>query len=109
MNNLFTEEEASRPVTYGELAIILEQVYKSIIEGKEDISVATMESVTKIMDTLIDKLKELEYKRVRDVRYFVNLLSIVNHLDKDSMFENYKNWCAEYDKLNKSEGREVTK
>lgn len=106
MDNLFTEEEASRPVTYEELAVILEQMVQTLINGNTEAYKAWLKPINTTTDNLIDAIKDINYKRVRDLKYFINLLSVVCHLDKNAVFDNYNKWCEEFDKLNKPEQEE---
>ena len=103
MQNIFTQEEASTPVTFRDLGIFAEEILPQLAEAVIKSDEATFNGVSKLIDILVDKINEIEYKRIRDVWFFTELLSQTSNLSRESLRENYKKYCDEFDKLNKKE------
>jgi hypothetical protein len=105
MDNVFTPEEANMPVTYGELAVVLETLVKEIAKNttqySDDAEDYTLKAISKLMDSIIEMRDNIEYKRIRDVHFMIGLLAQVNYLNKDVLLKEYPHWCEEFDKLNK--------
>lgn len=99
MNNILTPEESAQFVTYGDLMKIMEELGQAMqkLEEYRD------EDMMKSLETVFDAITDIEYKRVRDVRFFISMLAQMNHTSYDKWVGRYNNWCEEYDKLNKGE------
>ena len=93
MNNILTSEESAQVVTYGELAEILRETCKMIVDIENQQDKDAAETLEKIMSVLAD----MEYKRVRDVRFCMKLISDYGYLSYDKLLERYNKWCEEYD------------
>lgn len=106
MDNLFTEEETSRPVTYGELAVILEKVVQTWINSDNETYEESLKLIGATTDALIDAIKDFNYKRMRDVRFFFCLLSDLGYGTLEHLYNYYSKWCEDYDKLNQSQQEE---
>lgn len=59
------------PVTYGELMKIFECL-TSMIETSSD---SQHESLITVVNLISDSIKNAEYKRIRDVKFFLSMLS----------------------------------
>lgn len=96
----FTEEEAKTLVTFGDLNILMDAFFTKWIEDKsgED------ERRNLLFEEIIKALEDLSYKRVRDVKFFINVLSSIGYGPQDRLEEYYTKYCAEFDRLNKKDG-----
>ena len=103
MQNILTPEEASTPVTFRDLGIFAEEILPQLAEAVIKSDEATFNGVSKLIDILVDKINEIEYKRIRDVWFFTELLSQTSNLSRESLREHYAKYCDEFDRLNKVE------
>jgi hypothetical protein len=105
MDNIFTPEEANKPVTFGDLLTILNSIVndlgKNSIDYTDTLQEHTFEIINKLTDHLVEIRNDAEYKRIRDMNFVLNLISQVGHYDKDLLCKNYHTWCEEFDRLNK--------
>lgn len=106
---ILTEEESSRPVTWGEVKILLEAMFKTIAEHKEREDNSICDSVEGIVDVLVDKIKDIQYKQVRDEKFFIYMLSGLGCGSIKYLTEYYVTWCEEFDKLNKGVSKDAGK
>lgn len=113
MENMFTPEEANTPVTYGELATILQmaanEIAKNSVNVVDTLQDDTFKVIEKLTDSMVQIRDDADYKRQRDLRFMINLVSQIGHYDKDVIYANYKRWCEEFDKLNKPQKDEENK
>ena len=103
MQNILTQEEASTPVTFRDLGIFAEEILPQLAEAIIQSDEATFNGVSKLIDILVDKINEIEYKRIRDVWFFTEFLSQTLNFSRESLYENYTKYCDEFDRLNKKE------
>ena len=96
-------EMMNTPVTYGDLVKIFECL-TSMIETSGDAHYRNMECT---LNLITDSIKTAEYRRRRDVRYFIETICARNLLDRNKMYKHYADWCDEYDKLNKGDKNET--
>lgn len=54
-----------------------------------------------LRDSILMLHDELEYRRRRDVTFFLEMLCQANHLDKPATYELYNKFCEDYDETNK--------
>ena len=105
MNNVLSPEEASKPVTYGDLLTILtsmnEDMSKHSINYADTLQEHTFEIVRKLTDHLVEIRDDAEYKRARDIRFMIGLFAQFYKCDKEVLHKEYKRWCEEFDKLNR--------
>lgn len=99
MFDVLTEEEEKLPVTFRDLKILLEVFFTSWIEAKTDED----ERREKVIDEIIKTLEDISYKRIRDVKFFINVLSSLGFGTQDQLVEYYNKYCAEFDRLNKGD------
>lgn len=99
MNFNLQPEMMDTPVTYGDLVKIFECL-NSMIETSGDAHYRNMECT---INLIADSIKNAEYKRIRDVRYFIETICARDLLDRKRMYKHYVEWCDEYDKLNKGD------
>lgn len=102
MNNILTPEESAQSVTYGDLMKIMEGLTQAMQQLEERRDEDMIKAFEKIFDILVD----LEYKRVRDAKFFLSMLAQMHYSSYEKWSERYANWCEEYDKLNKGEKHE---
>lgn len=102
MEDIFTPEESKTPVTYGDLITILQSIAEDAAES-DAIKWSALDHLTEVVT---DKVKELEYNRMRDTYYFINLISEVNKIPNSVLRENYGKYCDEFDRLNKGDKNE---
>ena len=105
MENIFTSEQASMPVTYGALADVLQAYTQTLVEETTSYVDVTEEGIVKIIDKLTDSLvamrRDLDYLRQRDMHFVINYLAREKLCSRDALFDIYHSWCEEFDKLNK--------
>lgn len=108
IKNTLTPEEASAPVTYGELLTILMPVIEDIAKHSMEYCDGSQDGTFKLIGRLTDELVKIrndaDYKRQRDLRFMIGLFAQFNHCDKEIIYKEYVRWCEEFDKLNKSQG-----
>lgn len=105
MMNILTPEEAIKPVTYGDLALILGEAIKNLCQESIKYSDTLQENTFKLIDTMTDQMVKIrddaDYKRQRDVRFLIGLIAQLYHCDKPVLDKEYMRWCEEFDKLNR--------
>lgn len=105
MKNILSPEEANKPVTYGDLAIILGETIKNLGQESIKYSDALQENTFKLIGTMTDHIVKIrddaDYKRQRDVRFLIGLISQFFNCDKEIIQKEYQRWCEEFDKLNR--------
>ena len=106
MKNVFTPEQANMSVTYGELVKILTPLMEMVTQDNSDIALKNAEIMSDYMVKIRD---EANYKRQRDFRFIINLISQIGRYDKDALYSEYERWCEEFDKLNKPQKDEENK
>ena len=113
MKNILSPEEASKPVTYGDLTIMLVEVINNL--GQESIKYSDFlqENTFKLIQTVTDNMVKIrddaEYKRQRDVRFLIRLIAQLYNCDKSVLDREYQRWCDEFDKLNNKQTSEDKK
>ena len=70
-----TEEQAKSPVTFGDMVNLLNEIAKSIAYAQELDNKVTEDVIQKILNVTSDKFADIQYKQIRDTRFFINLLS----------------------------------
>ena len=58
-------------------------------------------SLEKVFDALIGQIKEIRYEQERDRRFYRAVFTQVFGKSEVAYDEFYKDWCEEFDKLNK--------
>jgi hypothetical protein len=113
MNNILTPEVANKPVTYGDLAIILGETIKNLGQESIKYSDALQENTFKLIGTMTDHIVKIrddaDYKRQRDVRFLIGLIAQFFNCDKEIIHKEYQRWCEEFDKLNRPQTSEAKK
>ena len=113
MENIFTPEEANMSVTYGALADILKIYTQNLVKETADYVDITQEGAFKIIkkltDSLVEMRKDLDYLRQRDMHFIINYLAREKLCNRDTLFDIYRGWCDEFDKLNKPQKGEEKK
>lgn len=111
MDNKLTPEEANKPVTYGDLALILGETIKNLGQESINYSNALQENTYKLINTITDHMVKIRdnasYERQRDIRFVIGLIAQFNLCDKEVIFKEYHRWCEEFDKLNKPKADET--
>ena len=113
MDNILTPEQAKMPVTYGELLAIfkpvMDEVAKHSTNYADTLQDGTLKIINKLTDHLVVVQNDADYKRQRDIRFVLGYLARLWGCDKDMMYDSYKHWCEEFDKLNKPQQSEDKK
>lgn len=113
MENIFTPEEANKPVTYGDLLTILTSVNQDLCEHAINYADGLQEQTFKIIDKITDHIvairDDAEYDRQRDIRFMINLIAQIGGYDMNVLNSEYNRWCEEFDKLNKPKTSEEKK
>lgn len=99
----FTEEEAKTPVTFGDLAVVIEEIFNTIAANKEIEDEMMSKLLDKLIDPLVTQIQELRYERMRDAKFFITVFRDLNGMPQNKLEEHYVKWCTEFDKLNKKE------
>jgi hypothetical protein len=109
MDNILTKEEENQLVTYGVLSklfvYLIDDISKQSINYANTLQEQTFELVRKLTDSLVEIRDNADYKRQRDIRFMINLFAQLNKCDKDVIYREYQRWCAEFDKINKPQGK----
>lgn len=101
MNFNFTEEQAKTPVTYGDLAVFLNEMFK-FIEKEQKAEHETIEHVLQsLTNVFVERMNKIQYNQIRDTKFFIALLSDLGYGSNEYITQYYNSWCAEFDKLNK--------
>ena len=92
----WTEEDVEYICT-NILQPVLEVTIKGIAEeqGKLD------DITDRMISSIGNAISEIKYEMVRDRRFILGFLSEYTHIKKDVIYDLYKSWCAEFDRLNK--------
>ena len=105
MDNKLTPEEANKPVTYGDLVLILGETIKNLGQESINYSNTLQENTYKLINTITDHMVKIRdnasYERQRDISFMIGLIAQFNLCNKEVIFNEYKRWCEEFDKLNK--------
>ena len=101
MKNILTPEEENMPVTYKNLTVIMDKLLETLKANDKNMQNDIVKTFDRIFDELIKIRNDAEYKRQRDFRYMIGTIAQIARVDKEDIYNNYKNWCEEFDKLNK--------
>lgn len=101
IESLFTPEEENLPITYGELFKVLTALTDVLSSGHQTDQEEAIDGIFSVIDNAISVIEDAEYKRMRDVRFFLGLISQIHCYDKDILRKEYERWCDAFDKLNK--------
>lgn len=78
---------------------------KTISENEEKLQETQHESYSKIFKVIIDRLNKISYEQERDRKFYKMVFSelvLKNQLNTPTRYDAfYKNWCEEFDNLNK--------
>ncbi len=96
----------SQYITFEDLKIILEQFSETLMKGEEKLEDARLHAFEMIKNLFSQKIEELNYHRLRDLHFIMNVLSSVGYGPMDRLEEYYNTYCAEFDKLNKQETKD---
>lgn len=99
----FTEEEARTPVTFGDMAVLIKEIFNTIAANKEVEDQVLADSIGKVTDLLIEQIREVEYRRIRDAKFCISLFRDLTGMPQNKLEEHYMKWCEEFDRLNKKE------
>lgn len=105
-NNTLTPEEAAQNVTHGDLVVILQALMRAVDENAQETDGVYWDATTRMVDALADKMREIEYNRIRDMHFLFNVLASFNLGTRDDLMKYYNTYCVEYDKLNKYAAKE---
>lgn len=97
MDNIFTPEEANKPVTYEALLQILQHLQPAVSSRDRALD-AFDEAITNI----IHSVEDLEYRRIRDMHFILSYLATQQLCNRDKLYNMYVDWGEEFDKMNKS-------
>ena len=113
MDNILTPEQAQTLVTYSDLALILGETIKNLGQESINYSDTLQKNTFRLIDQMTDHIVKIRdnasYERQRDIRFVLGYLARLWGCDKDAMYDNYKHWCEEFDKLNKPQISEEKK
>ena len=105
IKNILSKEDSKVTVTYGDLVTFIENVLKPLIEEEDKTDKLQWETIDSLVDAVTDSTEKIEYKRLRDVYYFIEVISQLNNVPKKILLDNYHKYCAEFDELNKKENQ----
>ena len=97
MNFNFTEEEARTPVTFGDMAVLIKEIFDTVAANEE----VKNQTILDTVDIITNSVLESEYNRVRDTKFFMCLFSDLTGMSKSGLEEHYTKWCEAFDNLNK--------
>lgn len=96
-------------VTYIDLKNILDQFTETMLKGEEKLEEARMSALVQLRDLFIQEFHNLEYRRIRDLKFFMNMMSSLGFGSIEHLEKYYDTYCAEFDKLNKQEDQDESK
>lgn len=99
--SILTEEEASTPVTFGDLQVALESISKMICEAQIAQDEISFNSLKETIGIVADQINSLKYNQIRDMRFCLAFLSQISHISENVVNKAYDNWCIDWDRLNK--------
>ena len=88
-------------VTHNDLKQVLDDLVKKVFDGMEQMDDARLSALTIFRDVVIRELENLEYRRMRDVHFFMNIISSIGYGPIEHLEDYYKTYCEEFDKVNK--------
>ena len=97
----WTEEDVKFIVEF-----IVMPIAKEIMETNDRIDKSHEESYGRIFDAIIDRLNEVTYKGGRDVAFILDLIAKHEHIDRNSLYNVYNEYCYQYDKLHKEKAND---
>jgi hypothetical protein len=104
----FTEEEAKTPVTFGDMKVLIEEIFKTIAVNKEIEDDMLAKLLDSVIDPMLEHIKEIEYNQTRDRMFLMRLFSDLSLAYPRNIEEYYAKWCERFDKLNKKEKQDVS-
>lgn len=93
-------------VTYSDFIPILKTLLKSLTKSNIHQQDQIYDSLNKIIERSKKLFEDAEYRRIRDVHFFINALDVLKLVNKNLLEQTYKLWCEEFDKLNKKDESE---
>ena len=90
------------PITYKELA----EIFRVMLNKQVDLYDTQSKSINALDDIIKYCIDETEYRRRRDVGFFISILDSLSLVDKEKMRKAYNEWCDEYDELNREHKNE---
>ena len=67
------------------------------------------ELLDKIMDPLLERVREIEYRQARDTRFLMRVFCDLSLASPSNLEAHYVKWCERFDKLNKKEKQDEGK
>ena len=101
-NNFITPEEAGQSVTYGHLIVMMQEFIKAADANAQRADGIYWNEVTRVANSLFAGLQEAEYRRARDIHFLLTVFADMNVDTRDNLIAHYNSYCAEFDKLNRS-------
>ena len=92
----WTEEDVEYICT-NILRPVLEETVKGIAAEQGKLDDITDMTISKICDAISD----IRYEMMRDGRFFLGFIAEYTHMNKDALYDGYRQWCEEFDRLNK--------
>lgn len=80
---------------------LLAPLSKEVANAIESYDKTNAEVLERLFDGLIEQIEKIRYEQERDRRFFIGFISEYARMNKDSLYDFYKSWCEEFDKLNK--------
>lgn len=101
INDFLKPEEASTLLTWGDFLETMLYMLNTIADMDKESYEVWHKSICDVTDSITQRLKDVEYERIRDLHFFINLFSSLGYGPMDHLYEYYEKYCVEYDKLNK--------
>lgn len=80
---------------------LLAPLSKEVADTIENYDKTNAEVLERLFDGLIKQIEKIRYEQERDRRFFIGFIAEYARMNKDSLYDFYKSWCSEFDKLNK--------
>ena len=108
MDNILTPEQAAQPVTQADLIAALNELVKLMSESDARYQEHTFRALDDVLNSVARSIDALEYKRIRDMRFVISIISELNHIKREDLLTTYANWCDEFDQLNRGEDNDTS-
>ena len=80
---------------------LLAPLSEEVADAIENYDKTNAEVLERLFDGIIKQIEKIRYEQERDRRFLIGFIAEYARMNKDSLYDFYKSWCAEFDKVNK--------
>ena len=99
-------EQSDQFVTKETLEMVVKQVTETLIKQDEMTWESNKKCLKIAVDSLIKSINREYYERCRFEHFIINMFCSEANVLRESVWEKYKQYCKEFDKLNKKDSKE---